>query len=508
MEKRAKMRPLVCTIAFLLCVAIVYSGISSVIAHSNEQISWIHAYRAKDALRVKKNSLDVIAIGPSSNICGFSPMEAYGEYGFSSFSAGVGHASGFDCYYLLLKEMLKEQHPSVVLIEMSMLFKLPEETGFRVISDAVGVTTEKMLMLKELPEGYLTDSMSSYILPIIKYHTRYKNITSNDFFNTAAQDYYDYFQGFKALHTRKIYADNAYPMAGSSEMAQPNATQFFYMQKVLDLCRSKGAVPVLYKMPCIFNYWEGSQYNAVREYAQKNDLDYIDLNLPDIAQDMNFDVYQDFYNDGHINFSGAVKATQYLSRYLHENFDLPDRRGDPAYAYLDEELERYEREKFNEKFIQTTDLSSYLDLLSEADSGYTAIISAKDEAVSGLSDELREQLKKLGFQSDLTLENAFRHSLIGVWQDGCLVHESLSKGNKNPQKDVLEYRGVLPDGIKYYVKSAGWDVGDTGSIIIDGVETSRNSRGLNIVIYDSRAGRVVDSVAFDTFSDAGISYTR
>lgn len=232
------------------------------------------------------------------------------------------------------------------------------------------------------------------------------------------------------------------------------------------------------------------------------------MNLPDIAQDMGFDANQDFSDGPHLNFGGAVKASQYLSRYLHENYDLPDRRGDPAYAYLDQELERYEREKINEQLIQTRDLSSYLNLLLDMDSSYTVIFSVKDEAVNGLSEELRGQLKKLGFQNNLTQENASRHSLIGVWQDGQMLYESLSEGIDDPQRDMLEFRGTLPDGMKYYVKSAGWNVGNTSSIIIDGVERSKKCRGLNIVVYDSLGGRVVDSIAFDTCLDAGISYIR
>jgi len=41
-------------------------------------------------------------------------------------------------------------------------------------------------------------------------------------------------------------------------------------------------------------------------------------------------------------------------------------------------------------------------------------------------------------------------------------------------------------------------VGNYCSIRIDGVEYAKNRRGLNIVVYDNRAGEVVDSVAFDT----------
>lgn len=508
MKKRAIIGPLVRTIAFLLCAAMVYGGVVSVVCHSNTQPEWIHAYRAKDALQARSNSLDVIAVGASASISGFSPMEAYKDYGFSSFSAGVGFGIAPDSYYLLLQEMLKKQQPSVVLIEAERVFYWPVETGIRVISDAVGFSAEKARLLSELPEGYLTDSYLSYFFPILKYHTRYKDITKDDFFDAAASSYYDYFQGFRALHVISV-KDTGYPMEESSEIAKPNDTQLNYLEKIINLCRSEGITPVLYKMPCTDNTrWNGAMYNYLKEYTQANGLHYIDFNLPDIAQDVGIDISRDFQDAWHTNFYGAVKVTRYISKYLHDHFDLPDRRGDPAYAYLDQELERYEREKFNEELIHTVDLSSYLDLLLGADDGYTIIVSVRDEAVSGLNEELRKKLKALGFQSDLTPDNAGHHSLIGVRQNGRMVHEELSEGIDDPERDMLEFRSSMPDGIKYYVKSAGWYAGNTSSIIIDGVEKSKNSRGLNIVVYDSISGRVVDSIVFNTYADAGITYSR
>lgn len=504
MKKRAILEPLIRTIAFLLCAAVVYGGIVSVVGHSNTQISWIHAYRARDALQIRSDSLDVIAVGASPNIAGFSPMEAYQEYGFTSFSAGVGHASGFDCYYLLLTEMLKTQRPSVVLIEMSQLYSASNKVGFQVVSDAVGFSMDKVRLLNELPEDYLVDSCLSYILPILKYHTRYKNITKDDFFDAVSANYYDYFQGFKALHI--ISEVKEYPMMEKSESVQFNDTQLYYLEKIVDLCRNRGITPVLYSMP--YGTWSKEKHEVLNEYAWMNGLDYVDLNLPDAAQDMGIDTSRDFTDISHVNFSGAIKATRYIGRYLCKNFDLPDRRGDPAYAYLEQELERYVREKFNEELIRTTDLSSYLDLLLEMDGGYTVIISAKDSAANGLSEELLEKLKNIGFQSDLTPGNAYRHGLIGVYQDGQMVYEDFSEGIDNSERDVLEFRSSLPDGKKYYVKSAGWSVGSASSIVIDGVEKSKSGRGLNLVVYDSIGGRVVDSIVFDTHADAGITYKR
>lgn len=46
--------------------------------------------------------------------------------------------------------------------------------------------------------------------------------------------------------------------------------------------------------------------------------------------------------------------------------------------------------------------------------------------------------------------------------------------------------------------SKGYDIGNTSSIQINGKEYSKNSRGLNIVVYDKETNEVISSNVFDT----------
>ena len=61
----------------------------------------------------------------------------------------------------------------------------------------------------------------------------------------------------------------------------------------------------------------------------------LDMGVVDYAEDCYDDV-------GHLNPDGASKTTAYLGQWLRENFDLPDHRGDSAYAHWDEYLAQYE----------------------------------------------------------------------------------------------------------------------------------------------------------------------
>lgn len=68
------------------------------------------------------------------------------------------------------------------------------------------------------------------------------------------------------------------------------------------------------------------------------------------------------------------------------------------------------------------------------------------------------------------------------------------------EKNLVSYRVKIGD-ISYTITSAGYDDGNQTSIVIDDVENSKNVRGINLVIYDNQKGKVVESLAFDTYTN-------
>ena len=134
--------------------------------------------------------------------------------------------------------------------------------------------------------------------------------------------------------------------------------------------------------------------------------------------------------------------------------------------------------------------SAYLHqyLLSLAGSDLTIFIAIKDEGTKALTQTLMEDLNILGVQTDLI--GKFRNSYYAVIS---------SEGVK---EEVSAYKELIctgiADGLEYSVSSAGFLVGDSCSIIVNGVEYAKGSRGMNIVVFDH--GMLLDSLAADTCS--------
>lgn len=150
-------------------------------------------------------------------------------------------------------------------------------------------------------------------------------------------------------------------------------------------------------------------------------------------------------------------------------------------------LTHYLDQNGNEVQAGSSYLHEYLKSLFGRD--LTVFISAKDEATASLTPVLLEDLKNLGIQTDL--RGRTRNGFYAVITPDEVIEEI-------SPTIVLQHEGTV-GGSTYSISSAGYQVGNLSSIVIDGTEYSKNRRGLNIVVYDNVTGKVIDSVSFDTF---------
>ena len=142
-----------------------------------------------------------------------------------------------------------------------------------------------------------------------------------------------------------------------------------------------------------------------------------------------------------------------------------------------------------------SNITKYLNYISNLTSKYNSFIlfiSAKDECSYTIEKNLMSQLIRLGIHSNLI--DKYRYSFYAI-------------KDPNYDKENLALKKISTDGkiningeISFSISSAGYDVGNISSIIINGQEYSKNWRGLNIVVYDITYHRVIDTVNFDTWN--------
>ena len=91
----------------------------------------------------------------------------------------------------------------------------------------------------------------------------------------------------------------------------------------------------------MFTVEEIGRLNSATSIIEKNNYKVINFNT---LEDFEVNFKKDFYNSQHLNVYGATKYTLYFSKYLKNNYDLPDHRGDKKYSSWVDEYERFKKE--------------------------------------------------------------------------------------------------------------------------------------------------------------------
>lgn len=296
-------------VAFLGIALLIMLVLSPVFApKSNHPDKGIHLGRARGVLYEPKDSIDVIILGDSETYRSFVPMNAWKQYGFTSYICG---SSGQRIYhtYTILKEALEVQHPRVVAIESGCIFRTRglQEDLATVAMDKVG---EK--------------------IPFVEYHDRWKELSLSDFTDTSFKtEWTSTMKGYRLNKDVEAYKGVEDYMSVEHNPRAIWPLQQYYAQKIVELCQEKGIPVLIYTnpSPVISNK---ARHKSMSELTQKLGVPYWDLN--ETVSEIGIDWKADTFDAGdHMNYYGAVKLTEYLAGKLDEAYELPDHQGDEYY---------------------------------------------------------------------------------------------------------------------------------------------------------------------------------
>ena len=93
--------------------------------------------------------------------------------------------------------------------------------------------------------------------------------------------------------------------------------------------RGKGCGAGTVKAPSLYPHWYDQWDAQITEYAEKNDLLYV--NLLAARDEIGLDFTTDTYDGGlHLNLAGAEKLSHYFGKILRDECGLESRRGEAA----------------------------------------------------------------------------------------------------------------------------------------------------------------------------------
>lgn len=270
---------------------------------------------------------DVLFVGDCECYENFSPVTLWEEYGIPSYIRGSAQQLIWQSYYLL-EDALRYETPKVVIFNvLSMKYGTPQNEAYNRMSiEGMRWSSSKVNNIKaSMTED---ESFLSYVFPLLRYHSRWSEITSDDF---------RYYFGAKPNFFAGYYLRADVKPAENVPTGRPltdyafSDTCWHYLDEMRDICRESGCKLLLIKAPSLYPYWYDEWDAQIAAYAQKNDLPYLNFLSGDLLADTGIDYYHDTYDAGlHMNVYGAEKLSRWLGQYLIDNYGLLNRSNEPA----------------------------------------------------------------------------------------------------------------------------------------------------------------------------------
>lgn len=472
----------------------------------------------------KKESIDVIFLGASHTLNSFVPIKLYQDYGITSYN--LGSSSQFiETSFFLLEEALHYQNPRYVVLDASGVVGIENKNwidewhyscNYKMISSIKDFSIRYNAFLATKPEN---ETLLEWCIPMIKFHDRWDELVEKDWSIRSLYDNYpEYLFGMLGIDNSvrpwyeykrfaskidysysdeymKLYYDQSDKLdeekVMKTNLPSISGSGALYLYKINELCKKNNITLICVKAPTAAS-WDEDRYLLTKKYLENNDIRYIDFNYDDIG--MEFDWDNDTLDYGmHVNFTGALKATDYIGQCLAEYKNLEDHRMEEGYDNWDEALQEY-REIIDTVMLTGNEKSyKWLDEISENLENKVIFMAVKDDMSACWNEEYSKRMADLGLTGDFG--DYHRCSYIAVIDDGNVEIEKYGD-------EMIAHKMVFYDGAntscRAEIISKGMKQGNWCNIYIDGVDYAYHGRGINVVVFDKKAGKVTESVCIDT----------
>ncbi len=308
------MKKVVSGLIFFIILIAVLSGLGFLLSPDYLFKDYVAESKSEVSTKLAKEepcSLDVIVLGDSESYTSISPPKLWRDYGYTTYNFGLIGAKLSDIKEAY-KTILSSQQPKVVLFETNSLYRV--DNG------------------QAEADNIITDLIHK-VFPVTMYHDNWKML-----FQDTRKGYY---KGFTVSHTIDP-AENKEYMIPSDEEDNVISDNLETLKEINEMCRESGGTLILYSAPSRSNY-NFPKHNALSKIAKELGVDYVDMNLA--GDEIGIDYTTDTRDGGdHLNVYGATKSTAYIGKYLHDRYNISDRRNTDIAPEWNEMLREYENE--------------------------------------------------------------------------------------------------------------------------------------------------------------------
>lgn len=249
-------------------------------------------YQGRDFQSENCNSLDVMFFGDSNTRFGICPAYLKDNYNIASYSCGVNGqtVSGIE---LNINKALKKQNLKLIIVDVN--------------------------ILEGYDYGYI-HANKNYINAPSHYKTKLKNLRKFKLFEKFKLfNIKDKTRGYCYATGRcKFYKNNKYMLQNKDFENNLIKLNFLKLEKIIKKCKKNNINLILTEYPNPYT-WSKLKNNHVENIANKYGISFLDFNDKKLAS--LFDVHNDILDKGgHLNSYGAVKLTNFMGKYINNNY--------------------------------------------------------------------------------------------------------------------------------------------------------------------------------------------
>lgn len=427
--------------------------------------------------KLEDNTVDVLILGSSHAFEDFNTGTLWSSYGIASYVLGGSIQPMWNTYYYL-KEALKTQNPALIILEGYMTtYESEFIDDSRIIKNNYGLrwSEDKINAIKiSTPE----DRQREFLLEYLQYHTRYTELSRDDFFKNRGNPLYKSWKGFGC--NMAVTPTETVDVSSVTDRSELFGKTEEYYRKIIELAQEKG-IPLLVVISPYARIDEDDQafFNTAADIAYEYDVSFINYNL--LPDETGIDYFTDAADNDHLNHRGNQKFSKVVGAYITENYNIPDRRGEEKYLSWETNADYISAMICNQQLLETTDRDLIIEKLLNPN--YCLFITIDGEC-STTEEDLGSLYMALGISNEFEQGIWYRDNTAGiVWTSG----EEEAEQYLRPDFHDICMRRVFEEDEECYVNE----------VIIDNVELKKVEDGVNITVYDSITQSVVGCLGFN-----------
>lgn len=300
----------VCVAVFAVLFTSLFWLTTQIFSYKSLTPPWDMTNKVNGFYNQDANTNEVVFFGSSHMYCSVDPVLLEELTGMQSYVFSTQQQPLWVTYYYM-EEALCTQNPQIMVVEMHMIAQTldyyDDGTNHAAIDSMQGIANK----LGAIDAAVTADLRNEYWFTLIKYHSRWEELTAVDFDLSFLQAT-DPLRGHVALDDCLGYDEQTLDAPWEvTEILEPTEKSLLYLQKMVDLCAKHEIELIFIKAPTNATAEETMYYNYMEDFAVQNEVTFYNFNNIDCGLE-----YEDFYDRRHLNTSGVNKFMPVLIQTL------------------------------------------------------------------------------------------------------------------------------------------------------------------------------------------------